>query len=45
MDTIVKYLLDNSRILVLTIVMIIWAGIFFYIFKLDKKVQRLESKD
>lgn len=45
MDSIVKFLLDNSRVLVMLVVLIIWIGIFGYLWKLDKKVQRLEEPD
>lgn len=45
MDSIVKFLLDNSRVLVMFVVLIIWIGIFGYLWKLDKKVQKLEEPD
>ncbi|MBN8568449.1 MAG: CcmD family protein [Ignavibacteria bacterium] len=45
MDSIVKFLLDNSRVLVMLVVLIIWIGIFGYLWKLDKKVQKLEEPD
>ncbi len=45
MDSIVKFLLDNSRVLVMLIVLIIWIGIFSYLWKLDKKVRKLEEKE
>lgn len=45
MDSIVKFLLDNSRVLVMLVVLIIWIGIFGYLWKLDKKVQKLEEQD
>lgn len=45
MDNIVKFLLDNSRVLVMLVVLIIWIGIFGYLWKLDKKVQKLEQQD
>ncbi|MBS1493199.1 MAG: CcmD family protein [Bacteroidetes bacterium] len=45
MDSIVKFLLDNSRVLVMLVVLIIWIGIFSYLWKLDKKVQKLEEPD
>lgn len=43
MDSIVQFMLDNSRILVMLVVLIIWIGIFGYLWKLDKKVQKLEE--
>jgi CcmD family protein len=45
MDSIVKFLLDNSRVLVMLVVLIIWIGIFGYLWRLDKKVQKLEEQD
>ncbi len=45
MESIVKFLLDNSRVLVMLVVLIIWIGIFGYLWKLDKKVQKLEEQD
>ncbi|MBS1515033.1 MAG: CcmD family protein [Bacteroidetes bacterium] len=45
MESIVKFLLDNSRILVMLVVLIIWIGIFGYLWKLDKKVQKLEEQE
>lgn len=44
MDSIVKFFYDNSRYLVMLIVLIIWIGIFFYLWKLDKKVKKLEER-
>lgn len=45
MDSIVKFLLDNSRVLVMLVVLIIWMGIFSYLWKLDKKVRKLEEQE
>jgi len=45
MDSIVKFLLDYSRVLVLIVVLIIWFGIFWYLTKLDKKVKKLEEAE
>jgi len=45
MDSIVQFMLDNSRILVMLVVLIIWIGIFGYLWKLDKKVQKLEEQE
>lgn len=45
MDSIVKFLLDNSRVLVMLVVLIIWVGIFGYLWRLDKKVKKLEETD
>lgn len=45
MDSIVKFFYDNSKFLVMLIVLIIWIGIFFYLWKLDKKVKKLEEQN
>jgi len=45
MDSIVKFMLDNSRVLVMLVVLIIWFGIFWYLTRLDKKVKKLEERD
>ena len=43
----VEFLINNSLYIVLIIVLMIWSGISFYLFSLDRKVGRLEkhSKD
>ncbi len=45
MDSIAKFLHDNSLVLVMIVVLIIWFGIFSYLWKLDKKVKKLEERD
>jgi CcmD family protein len=37
------FLIQNSIYVVLIIVLIIWSGIFFYLFRLDKKLTDLEK--
>lgn len=39
-----KFLESNSIFIVLIISIIIWIGIFVYIYRLDKKVKNLEEK-
>jgi CcmD family protein len=39
------FLETNSLYIVLLIVLVIWIGIFGYLWKLDKKVKKLEAKD
>jgi len=44
MDTIIEFLDKHSLYVVLIITLIIWFGLFFYIFKVDKKLKKLETK-
>ncbi|MFN3344706.1 MAG: CcmD family protein [Chloroherpetonaceae bacterium] len=37
------FLVQNSIYVVLIIVLIIWSGIFLYLFRLDKKLTELEK--
>ncbi len=39
----VEFLIKHSIYIVLIIVLIIWAGISFYLFSLDKKISKLEK--
>ncbi|MAT39584.1 MAG: CcmD family protein [Ectothiorhodospiraceae bacterium] len=39
-----EFLEQNSLFVVLTIVLIIWAGLFFYLLRIDKRVAKLEDK-
>lgn len=45
MNTLKDFLEYNSLYIVLIIAVIIWIGIFFYIFRLDKRVKNLERKN
>jgi CcmD family protein len=45
MDSIIKFFSDNSGIIVMLVVLIIWFGIFRYLWKLDKKVKNLEEAE
>ncbi|MBM4176858.1 MAG: CcmD family protein [Ignavibacteria bacterium] len=38
-----NFLSSNSLYIVLIIVLIVWLGIFSFIYKLDKKVKKLEE--
>lgn len=37
------FLEQNSVYIVLLIVLMIWAGLFFYIFRIDQRVKKLEK--
>ncbi len=37
------FLVQNSIYVVLIIVLIIWSGVFLYLFRLDKKLTELEK--
>lgn len=41
MSSLYSFLDEHSLYVVLTIVLVIWAGIFIYLFRLDKKVNEL----
>ncbi len=43
MNSLYDFLETNSMYIVMFIVLIIWAGIFGYIWRLDKKVKKLEQ--
>lgn len=43
MTSLYDFLETNSMYVVLLIVLIIWIGIFAYIWGLDKKVKKMES--
>jgi CcmD family protein len=45
MDNIFNFLEKNSYYVVLIITLIIWLGIFLYLFRLDKKVKKLEQEN
>ncbi len=44
MNSIYSFLDAHSLYVVLIIVLVIWLGIFLYLFRLDKKVSRLYEK-
>ncbi len=35
----------DSNYVVLSVTLIIWVGLFFYLFSLDRKVKKLEEKN
>lgn len=37
------FLANNQLFIVMTIVLLIWVGIVFYLFRLDRKVKQLEQ--
>jgi CcmD family protein len=39
-----EFMSANQLYIVLGIVMLVWFGIIFYLFRLDRKVQRLEDQ-
>jgi CcmD family protein len=39
-----EFLGQNQMYIVLTIVLLIWAGIVVYLFRLDRKISALEKK-
>ena len=41
MGSLYSFLDEHALYVVLTIVLVIWAGIFIYLFRLDKKVNKL----
>lgn len=45
MSSLYDFLETNSMYVVLFIVLIIWIGIFAYIWGLDKKVRKMESEN
>jgi CcmD family protein len=38
-----QFFQQNQMYVVLTIVLLIWAGIVFYLWRLDRKIQHLEN--
>ncbi len=45
MDSLYNFLNDHSLYVVLAIVLVIWLGIFIYLYRLDKKVSKLYEKN
>ncbi|MEO8446070.1 MAG: CcmD family protein [bacterium] len=43
MSSLYDFLETNSMYIVMLIMLIIWIGIFGYMWKLDKKIQKLEK--
>lgn len=44
MSSLYSFLDEHSLYVVLSIVLVIWLGIFIYLFRLDKKVNHLYEK-
>ncbi len=44
MTSLYNFLNNNALYVVLLIVLVIWVGIFLYLFRLDKKVSSLYEK-
>jgi len=44
MDSIYNFLEQSSMYVVLIITLLIWIGLFSYIFKIDKKISKLEKE-
>ena len=39
-----SFLSNNAIYIVMIIVLIVWAGIFFYMFSLDKRIKSIEKE-
>jgi len=39
-----QFLSQNAISIVMIIVLIVWAGIFFYMLSLDKKIKKIEKE-
>ncbi len=44
MEGFYEFLQNNSLYIVLFIVLTVWAGIFFFLFGLDKRIKSLEKE-
>lgn len=44
MESLLKFLEQNSIYIVLIIVLIVWLGIFGFMYKIDRKVKKIEEK-
>ncbi len=38
-----QFLVENTVYVVMTIVLIIWFGLAFYLFKIDRKLKKIEK--
>jgi CcmD family protein len=41
---VIDYLTQNSLYIVLIVVLVVWSGIYGYLFRIDKKLRQLERK-
>jgi len=39
-----SFLSDNAIYIVMIVVLIVWGGIFFYLFSLDKRIKNVEKE-
>ncbi|MGB9663800.1 MAG: CcmD family protein [Ignavibacteria bacterium] len=44
MESLYDFLNKNSLYIVMLIVLLVWIGIFLFVYKLDKKVKKIEEK-
>ncbi|MGB5289372.1 MAG: CcmD family protein [Ignavibacteriaceae bacterium] len=44
MDGLYNFLQSNAIYIVMIIVLIVWVGIFFYMFALDKRLKSIEKE-
>lgn len=44
MESLLKFLEQNSIYIVLIIVLIVWFGVFSFMYKIDRKVKKIEEK-
>jgi len=44
LDGLYNFLQDNAIYIVMIIVLIVWIGIFFYMFALDKRLKTIEKE-
>lgn len=44
MEGIYNFLSDNAIYIVMIIVLIVWTGIFLYLFNLDKRIKSIEKE-
>ncbi|MDR3668093.1 MAG: CcmD family protein [Ignavibacteriaceae bacterium] len=44
MESLYQFLQNNAIYIVMIIVLIVWTGIFFYLFNLDKRIKNVEKE-
>ena len=44
MESLYDFLNQNSLYIVMLIVLLVWIGIFLFLYKLDKKVKKIEER-
>jgi CcmD family protein len=44
LEGLIDFLQDNAIYIVMIIVLIVWAGIFLYLFSLDKRIKNVEKE-